>query len=329
MDIEGSLDYTLALGLGFLSNASGTWQKYFLRLVTPAQMFGALLQVAALSSVVLAGSVLIAGARTRRIWQEQPPSAQQIWFQKTFTTPIIGISFFKRWMLRKLQRNPIGWLEQRTWTGRIITWGWFAIIISVYSAVFTDRNFFRGYNSIQKSIGWLLCGSLALSAAGSFRRERESGVLELLLVSPVGEAEILFGRLRGLWGQFFPAFAIFIGIWMYFDAILPSDDDSSMAFYGIGFFTLPVIGLYYSLRCRQFITAFLSTVMVGMVLPIVLPGLVRFAWWFYSASAPSGPLFYRSVLSGLLQFVLAVFCWKRLYQRLVRRAFPLERGEAH
>jgi len=328
MDIEGSLDYTLALGLGFLSNVSGTWQKYFLRLVTLPQMFGAMLQVVALSAVVLALSILIAGARTRRIWQEQPPSAQKLWLQKTFTTPIIGISFFKRWMLRKLERNPIGWLEQRTWTGRVITWGWFAIIISLYSAVFTDRNFFRGYNSIQHAIGWLLSGSLALSAAGSFRRERESGVLELLLVSPVGEAEILFGRLRGLWGQFFPAFAIFISIWMYFDVLLPNEGDSSMAFFGISFFTLPVIGLYYSLRCRAFITAFLWTIMVGLVLPVALPGLLQLVWWVYALSGATRPLFSRSVGSGLLQFGFAILCWKRLYQRLVKRAFPLERSEA-
>jgi ABC-type transport system involved in multi-copper enzyme maturation permease subunit len=328
MDIEGSLDYTLALGLGFLSNVSGTWQRYFLRLVTLPQMFGAMLQVVALSAVVLALSILIAGARTRRIWQEQPPSAQKLWLQKTFTTPIIGISFFKRWMLHKLERNPIGWLEQRTWTGRVITWGWFAIIISLYSAVFTDRNFFRGYNSIQHAIGWLLSGSLALSAAGSFRRERESGVLELLLVSPVGEAEILFGRLRGLWGQFFPAFAIFIGIWMYFDALLPSERDSSMGFFGISFFTLPVIGLYYSLRCRAFITAFLWTIMVGLVLPVALPGLLQLAWWVYALSGATSPLFSRTAFSGLWQFAFAILCWKRLYQRLVKRAFPLERGEA-
>jgi len=37
---------------------------------------------------------------------------------------------FSAWMLRKLERNPIGWLEQRTWTGRLVTWGWFAVIMS-------------------------------------------------------------------------------------------------------------------------------------------------------------------------------------------------------
>src|SRR5207245_789652 len=68
--------------------------------------------------------------------------------------------------------------------------------------------------------------------------------LELLLVSPVGEAEILFGRLRGLWGQFFPSFAILLGIWMYFSALFSSPDDNAISFYGMSFFTIPVIGLY-------------------------------------------------------------------------------------
>jgi len=49
------------------------------------------------------------------------------------------------------------------------------------------------------TLAWLVAGSMAASAAGSFRRERESGMLELLLVSPVGEQRIISGRLRGLW----------------------------------------------------------------------------------------------------------------------------------
>jgi ABC-type transport system involved in multi-copper enzyme maturation permease subunit len=325
--LETSLDYSLALGLGFISNASGRWQRFFLRLATVNQLLAAMAQVAVLSLLVLGVCILIAGARTRRIWQEEPPSARRLWLQKTFTTPVIWVSFFKRWMLRKLERNPIGWLEQRTWIGRLVTWGWFAIIISIYSAVFTDKNFFRGYSSVQNGIGWLLSGSLGLSAAGSFRRERESGVLELLLVSPVGEAEILFGRLRGLWGQFFPAFAMLLGIWVYFSSLFPSDTDGAIYFYGAAFFSLPVIGLYYSLRCRYFMTAFLSTLMVGLVLPIVVPGLVRFIWWIYVGSANNGSLFLRTVNTVFIQIGLAVFCWVRLYQRLVRRSFPLERTE--
>ena len=46
--------------------------------------------------------------------------------------------------------------------------------------------------------------------------ERESGVLELLLVSPLGEKQIIAGRLSGLWGQFAPAAVLLLAIWAYF-----------------------------------------------------------------------------------------------------------------
>ena len=41
--------------------------------------------------------------------------------------------------------------------------------------------------------------------SGSFRRERETGVLELLLVAPLSTHQIVWGRLRAIWGQFAPA----------------------------------------------------------------------------------------------------------------------------
>src|SRR5207245_11135246 len=103
----------------------------------------------------------------------------------------------------------------------------------------------------------------------SFRRERESGVLELLLVSPVGEREIIFGRLRGLWGQFLPAFGLLLAIWCYFISIFPGRSDAEPIFFCANtFLTLPVIGLYFSLGCRNFLTAFLSTLATGLLMPV-------------------------------------------------------------
>ena len=108
-----------------------------------------------------------------------------------------------------------------------MTWGWFAVILSLYSAVLTDHNFFHTSSGVQQAMAWLLGGSLAMSAAGSFRRERESGVLELLLVSPLGEGDIISGRLRGLWSQFLPAFGLLLGLWGYFTNLFPDHQDGS------------------------------------------------------------------------------------------------------
>src|SRR6266436_2878019 len=215
-------------------------------------------------------------------------------------------------MRRKLERNPIGWLEQRTWSGRLITWGWFGVIVSLLSAALTERNFFNGDDVIEILLACLLIGSLAMTAAGSFRRERETGVLELLLVSPVGESEIIFGRLRGLWNQFFPAFGLLLAIWCYFISIFPSrpSDPQLIFFCANTFFTLPVIGLYFSLRCRNFITAFLSTLTAGLFTPLFLPPFLAFLAFLLATDVPAPSKSTGLMLqSAFFQFAIGFICW--------------------
>ena len=71
-----------------------------------------------------------AARNLQRTWQEGPPSAGQVWFNHHLCTPVFWLGFFKGWMRRKLERNPVGWLEQRTWSSRITTWAWLAVTIS-------------------------------------------------------------------------------------------------------------------------------------------------------------------------------------------------------
>ena len=303
----------------------------YLRLVlTPssAQVLRATGLLTSFSVLGLLLTILMAASRTRRVWQERPPSKARLWWQSRFCTPMFWLSFFRRWMRWKLERNPIGWLEQRRWTGRLVTWGWLAVVISIYSAVLTDRYFFRTSSNIQNTMAWLLGGSLAMSAAASFRRERESGVMELLLVSPLGEAEIIWGRLRGLWGQFLPAFGLLLGIWAYFSALLSHHEDAGKIFiHAISFLTLPVVGLYFSLRCRNFIAAFLFTLAVGLLSPILLAAFFRFLGWVYGYGNyfASGEVRTSSFGSSLIQLILAATCARALYGRLRRRAFPFTR----
>jgi ABC-type transport system involved in cytochrome c biogenesis permease component len=249
--------------------------------------------------------------------------------RQTFCTPVLWVGFFHRWMRRKLEHNPIGWLEQRTWSGRLVTWGWFAVMISIYSMVLTDRNFSRYANHLQEVMAWLLAGSMAVSAAASFRREREAGVLELLLVSPLGENQIISGRLRGLWGQFLPAVVLLLVVWSYLSSFLPHGSGAGVIlFFAVAFLSVPVFGLYFSLRCRNFIAAFLATVAVGLLLPLVLSEVLEVMRWGSPASNDEFLWVVRpSWGAAICQGILAVICWDRLYRRLKRRAFPLERAE--
>ncbi len=322
-------DFAFLAGLGFLTNAMGRWPMY-LRLASTSQFVSAMAQVTVISVVLLVVVILLAGAKTRRVWQEEPPSQRQLWWQATFCTPILWRSIFRRWMRWKLEHNPVGWLEQRTWSGRLVTWGWLAVIISLYSAVLTDRNFPGNDWELQLFIAWLLTGSMAMSAAASFRRERETGVLELLLVSPLGEAEILSGRLRGLWGQFLPAFAMLLGLWYYFSRLFGRSEAESISFFAITFLTLPAIGLYYSLRSRNFVSAFLATLALGLLAPMVLSAALHWILLLYYPAF--GGLFFGfhigpSIQAAFFQIVIAAICLRRLRTRLRNRTFPLERTE--
>jgi ABC-type transport system involved in multi-copper enzyme maturation permease subunit len=247
---------------------------------------------------------------------------------------VIGVAFLRGWMRRKLARNPIGWLEQRRWSGRLVTWSWFAIIISVQSAVLTDSNFFRSYGGAQAVMACLLAGSMAASAAGSFRRERETGVLELLLVSPLTTGQIIGGRLRGLWGQFLPSIVMLLGVWIYFATILRSVDYNrgelgSVWFFLVTFAVVPVIGLYFSVRCKAFISAFLFTLAFVFVLPLGLVMLVRFVAWL---SSDTNSFFDGGTDPGsqmwFVQLVLAAFLLRRLHHKLATRSFPLDHVRA-
>jgi ABC-type transport system involved in multi-copper enzyme maturation permease subunit len=326
--LELSWDRSLATGLFVFTRLGEDWFSFF-RWSSPGRLFWALGQTSLVSLLLLVAAILVAGLKTRRSWQEEPPSRRQVWLERTFCTPVLWLSFFRRWMRRKLERNPIGWLEQRTWSGRLVTWGWLAVLISIYSYVFTDRQFLMNANGLQVILAWLLTGTMAMSAAGSFRRERDTGVLELLLVSPLGENQIISGRLGGLWSQFLPAAGLLLSVWAYCSSFLPNTGDLGMGlFFLLSFLTVPVFGLYFSLRCRNFITAFLATVAVGLLLPLAVPALLRTIRWAWSDSNSGFSWVMRPSLSAAVcQGILAVVCWDRLLLRLKKRAFPLERTE--
>jgi hypothetical protein len=288
------------------------------------------LQSTVLALVALTLGILFAAAGVRRNWREEPPPVWVQQMQKTFCTPVLWENFLKRWMRWKIQRNPVGWLEQRTWTGRLVTWAWFAIVISLYSAIVTDRNLYRGLNVLQMFVAWLMMGSIAASAAGSFRRERESGVLELLLVTPLTARSIIRGRLWGIWGQFLPAIGGLLVMWFYLQSLFPAlgrtSDLERILFFAITFVTLPVVGLYFSLRSRSYVLSFLLTLVVGIILPMILERLMAFgATGFFLNRTRFDPGLDARWGATVFQVGFALWLGHATRKRLEARQFPLER----
>ena len=279
-----------------------------------------------------------AARNVRRGWQEEPLSARQVWWQRTFCTPVFWLRFFKQWMRWKLELNPIGWLEQRTWRARLVTWSWLAVMIALLSFGLSEVTSAYGtFATMENLFSWLLAGSMAMSAAGSFRRERESGVLELLLVSPLRVGEIIGGRLRGIWGQFIPAIVFLFATWLYLESAFGRYDSRKalpMTFFMMSFAVLPVVGLYYSLRFSHFITAFVWTVGIGLLAPLGLGGLGTAGLLLLSdestnafGAGPSRDSWGQNfnLLSLLAQLVVGAVLATWLYRSLERRTFNFQR----
>jgi ABC-type Na+ efflux pump permease subunit len=172
----------------------------------------------------------------------------------------------------------------------------------------------------------ILALSIAVSAAGSFRRERESGVLELLLVAPLRESQIIAGRVRGLWGQFIPASVLLCGVWLYCATFLAGGSQvASVLLYIVTFLTLPVVGLYFSLTRGSFIAALTWTVLVEFILPA---GLVQAAYlMLYSSMGPDDEeqrFFAGRLVPALAQILFALLLSWRLHQNLKRREFAFQ-----
>jgi hypothetical protein len=99
-----------------------------------------------------------------------------------------------------------------------------------------------------------------------------------------------------------------------------------------GFVTLPVIGLYYSLRRVHFISALLSTILVGLFLPhflrLVFGLMVQILLFSNDYQSPFRPQYAAltgSLLSpffiNIFQAGIAVLIGSKLHRDLVQRNF--------
>lgn len=281
-------------------------------------------KAAAWALLALLVAVAFAGVAVGVSAQHRPPTRRMLWLHRLLFTPFLFREVFNRWARWKLHRNPVGWLEQRRWNGRIVSAIWLSVIISL-DLLFLQRVGY--YDSLmrpmQMSVAWLLVLSVAATASGSFRREMESGVLELMLISPLREREIVLGRLKGLWEQFLPAIGLLLGVWAYLAWDMNRSRDWPIVFsFAVTFATLPAVGLYFSLAERNYILALAATLLTGVVLPLglgLLPSLIRRRMMGPAYGEPT------VLLAAGTQIAVALCFWWLTRQRLARRAMVMER----
>lgn len=327
---------SLALAAGLLASA---WTRDWLRAVILAVCFALLFRMSfyhgafvsalppSVSSAVtafvfslltLAGCGALAAYRIRGTWQDVPPPRWVVWLRRTFCSPLVWKDLFYRISNLKLERNPIGWLYERTATARTSKWLWCA------GAVIASSLAIGSSNQLPVLTGFELALALAMAFAGasSFRRERQNGVMELLLVAPLKMDGIIGGRLRSLLRQFSPAVAMVIVLGTGFllwegqnlagnemDILLPH-----FFLLATSLAILPPLGMYFSFRLQRFLSAWLAACLVGIAIPYYVASLVC-AW-------PDQTLF---GWMSTFQVCLSLLVIKRLRTRIGRSslAFPI------
>jgi ABC-type transport system involved in multi-copper enzyme maturation permease subunit len=214
----------------------------------------------------------VAAWQVNRVWRDEPESARAERLGKVLRRPVFEGRLLRRWLRWRLAQNPVGWLEQRRASGRLAAWGWIAAVGLFYGlGGLREAGYDSDFQRIQALLACFLVGSMAMAAAGSFRRERESGLLELLLVSPLREWDIIGGRLRALWGQFLPAVVVFFTAALFQTFAFRTEEPTEwLPYFALVYVTIPVMGLYFSLARRQFMGAFLWTLLFGGFLPFIV-----------------------------------------------------------
>ena len=167
-----------------------------------------------------------------------------------------------------------------------------------------------------------MASAQALTAAASFRRERENGMLGQLLITPLQSNEIVMGRVKGLWAQIRWATALFVGGWIYLQGFSRGYLDWFwMLFFTVSYFTLPVTGLFCSLWRKSYFAAVLWTLFLGIAYPLAMACLWALIILFVTSKHNFGPVVLVS--AALVQIGIAYIRGRELIQKLERRSFAV------
>ena len=272
-----------------------------------------------LFALILRASV----CRLQATWQEESADQEQPRWVKLFSDSDFWQAFFRWNTSRTLDRNPMAWLQEYSWTARLTKWGWLAVVLLAEFVVLA--------NGGSSSLFWqpVVVGALGLgvafSAVGSFRREQASGLLELLLVTPITVRQFLGGRFWGICCHYLPALAALWVGWTGDRLLNPklygNDLLAAMSPNPLAFVSVMVLGLYLSLGRLNFFLAWLLAWIIAFVVPILgRIGLGRFVG--------AGP----TVAIGLpliFQAGLATLMWFLLYRKVRQREFAVAKSDQH
>jgi ABC-type transport system involved in multi-copper enzyme maturation permease subunit len=205
--------------------------------------------------------------------RKEGESARAAWFRRVFLTPAIFKEALRRSMRRKIENNPLIWMEYRTAWSRSARSVVLAILILAESYVMLIDPFSAMFLYTQLIAAFVFVFLMCVTASSSFQREKENGAFELLLVAPFSEEKLIWGRLRAVWSYYKPAGLVFL---LFIAAALTGDDRLfavnetfrlHLISVGASAVTVPVAGLYFALTRKNFLVILTSTAFFAIFLP--------------------------------------------------------------
>jgi ABC-type Na+ efflux pump permease subunit len=259
-------------------------------------------------------SISFCSALLKDRWERDSAGYEQPFWIRIFSESQTCHDLF-RWDTQKARsRHPIAWLQEYSWSARLAKWGWCVFVVVVQFFIFASELVSirtKNLETAQYLLAMVVILGLALSGANSFRTERLTGAMELLLVTPLSPIKIIGGRLWGMWVHFFPAIMILVFLWIASAPLLRTRPEEAYLALSSYLF-LPMIGLFISMLPWNVLVAAAVIFVLGAVTPIYVGNALAL-------------LAEQSNITTIivLQATLGLTALTLLYHRLRSRAFVL------
>lgn len=302
------------MAFGFAAGLAG-------RAPWPAAGPGFLFLEVGFALALLGGVIRHAGRRTARDAQVRTPTTAELRRRRFWIEPWLFRGAFTALQRANLARNPLRWLQRRTPLRSVAGWLWLGLTAMVWTSLITGLGSFgAGPSLLVPLLPFALLTGMVLQAAGAFRAERETGTIELLLVTGLTENQLIGAVLHSGIVMFLPAVALHTAIlfsvqFLERALLVPLPSWSIIA----ACLTLPGIGLWTSLRGTSFASGIWQTFALGLGIPaMVTLVLLSLPPLPFSEGRPEQ-------LYVLLQGAVGVWALRACHQVLRRRQFTVAR----
>jgi ABC-type transport system involved in cytochrome c biogenesis permease component len=218
-EVEG-LEGLIAYSTGAHEHSPGpVWQNLLLSappsVQTPWLSFVVCLALA--SSLCLWCAIRIAAVCVRRAVNPMPPAGWRARLLARLSFMEACVPWEKQYRIQLLDRNPLLWLHRRSRSVRAMRWILAGAVASVSLWLILASPVGSSHGSkvnVLLAMGTILIGAMSYHATAQFKQGRDSGALEMIMLTQLSPRQIAVGSVRGVWFQFAPAFIMLVVGWL-------------------------------------------------------------------------------------------------------------------